>query len=124
MELSINVHDLSDMFNGCRSLLEFKEYNDYDWNNKQNNNDDYFFKNEENKDYFKDQDIYHYDENEVSLIKNQNHYSTYSIYGNDVDNSTIKNIVDNIKLNENKYTKMNRMFSFCKSLTSIPDISK
>ena len=128
MELSINVHNLSYMFADCRSLLEFREYNEIsEINNKLNNNDEKYFEIEENKDYFKGQDennFYYYDENDDNSIKIQNKFSNNQIYGYNTDNSTIKNMVDNIALYENRYTNMSFMFYNCESLISLPDISK
>ena len=124
MELSININDLSDMFSGCETLLEFKEYNEISEMNDKfiECDDEEYFEIEENKDCFKCLNEKCCDnEGEGDFVGGG--FSNNQIYGYDANNSE-KNIADNIRFNENKYTNLSGMFYKCKSLISLPDISK
>ena len=131
MILSKDISNISHMFKNCVKLLEISIDDDFI-----NINDEKFYKFEEFFDYNNDynEDIYedYCDNNHDNFYNdNDNIFSNCSENAKrkDMDinhsNSTISDIKDNIIIHQyNYYSNMSEIFYNCRSLLSLPDISK
>ena len=115
MELSMNINDLSCMFENCDSLLEFRDYYDIrEINIEEENKYSELIEIEKNK-YSKHLNgIY----NKIYYHDNENYRKKHS------NNSTIKCMISKLSINQNQFTNMSKLFYNCKLLMSLPDISR
>ena len=130
--LSKDLSKVNNIFKNCIKLLEFSIYDDFFINI--NDEESYTFEElfDDNIDYNKDKfgNIYDYIYKKF-YNDNDNIYSNCSEIrkreerDSNYSNSTIIDIKDNIKIYQyNYYSNMSYMFYNCRSLSSLPDISK
>ena len=129
MILSKDISNISHMFKNCVKLLKISIDDDFI-----NINDEKFYKFEEFFDYNNDynEDIYEdYCDNNHDNFYNDNIFSNCSEIAKrkymDINhsNSNISDIKDNIIIHQyNYYSNMSETFYNCRSLSSLPDISK
>ena len=136
LKLSNNITDMSNMFNGCASLISLPDISN--WNTKNVTNMSYMFYHCKSLASFPD--ISKWNTNNVTnmsvmlsdcksltSLPDISKWSTHNVTNMSYmfyNCKSLTSLPDISKWNTNNVTNMSYMFSDCKSLTSLPDISK